>query len=250
MKVDIRRHVLADDLQRWPVRSKNINWAVPEAMMAFLGAQSVAFLWSGYLSSIIWGDEIPPAAEQAAWTIPAISIGLWAGYLLFPMFMNRVTRSGPMIDFDLRISPAQVGVAAAIGVAVQLVVLPLIYFPILQVFDGDPGQSARELAATVDTPLEILFFFGSAVVIAPFVEEWFFRGMLLPALARRFNPLIGIIGSSLLFMLIHIRPIMFPGIFVLAVVLALLTMKTERLAPAIVAHMAFNCVTAVSLVYF
>lgn len=232
------------------MQSQNIKWGVPEAMLAFFGAQSLQILWFSGAASLLWDGEIPDTENRAAWTIWALSFGLWAGYLLGPIFMNRVTGSGPMIDFNLQVPIRLVGIAAVIGVVVQLVVLPALYFPILRLVEADPGESAKELAATVDTPLEILFFFGSAIVIAPFVEEWFYRGMLLPALARRFNPVVGIIGSSALFTLVHIRPIMFPGIFVLGVILAVLTMKTERLAPAIVTHMAFNAVTAISLIYF
>lgn len=232
------------------MQSDGIKWGVPEAMLAFLGAQSLQILWFSGAASLLWDGEVPDTESRAAWTIWVLSIGLWAGYFLGPIFMNRVTGSGPMVDFNLQISPKTVAIAAAIGVVMQLAVLPVLYTPLLRLVEADPGASARELAATVDSPAEIFFFFGAAIVIAPFVEEWFYRGMLLPALARRFNPLVGILGSSALFTLVHIRPIMFPGIFALAVVLAVMTMKTQRLAPAIVTHMGFNAVTAISLIYF
>ncbi len=250
VSLDIKQQLSSQDWRNWPVQSENIKWGAAEAILAFLGAQSLQILWFSGAASLLWDGDIPDIASRAAWTTWVLSLGLWAGYFFGPIFMNRVTGSGPMIDFRLRISARWVAIAALIGVAIQLLVLPVLYFPLLRLVDADPGESARELAAAVDTPLEILVFFGSAVIIAPFVEEWFYRGMLLPALARRFNPIVGILGSSVLFMLVHIRPIMFPGIFALAVILALMTMKTQRLAPAIVTHMAFNGVTAVSLVYF
>ena len=249
MSLNFRTLLTEQDWRRWPVQSDQIHWGVPEAMLAFFGAQSLQILWFGGAASVLWDGEIPPTEERGAWTIWVLSIGLWAGYLLGPVFMNRVTGSGPMIDFNLRVPGRLIAIAAAVGAAVQLLVLPVLYFPILRLVDADPGASARELAATVDTPLETFFFFGSAVVIAPFVEEWFYRGMLLPALARRFNPAVGIIGSSALFALVHVRPITFPGIFVLGVILAVMTMWTRRLAPAILAHMGFNFVTAFNLVF-
>lgn len=247
---NLSQQLRSDDWRQWPVQSDRIQWGVPEAMLVFLGAQSLQVLWFGGAASLLWDGEIPPTEERGAWTIWALSFGLWAGYLLGPMFMNRVTGSGPMVDFGLSVTARGVAIAAAIGAAVQLLVLPAIYTPLLRLVDADPGAAARELAATVDTPTEIFFFMGAAVVIAPVVEEWFYRGMLLPALARRFNPAVGIIGSSVLFTLVHIRPIMFPGIFALAIVLAIMTMKTRRLAPAIIAHMGFNAVTATTLVFF
>lgn len=250
VSLDIKQQLRSQDWRTWPVQSESIRWGMPEALLAFLGAQSLQILWFTGAASLLWGGDIPDTESRAPWTTWFLSFGLWAGYFLGPIFMNRVTGSGKMIDFNLRVPAKWLVIAAAIGAAIQLVVLPVLYFPLLRLVDADPGQTARELAATVDTPLEILIFFGSAVIVAPFVEEWFYRGMLLPALARRFNPAVGILGSSALFALVHIRPILFPGIFTLAVVLAVMTMKTKRLAPAIVTHMAFNAVTATSLVYF
>jgi membrane protease YdiL (CAAX protease family) len=249
VSLDIKQQLTSVDWRRWPVQSDGIKWGMPEALLAFLGAQSLQILWFSGAAALLWGGEIPDTESRAPWTTWLLSIGLWAGYFFGPIFMNRVTGSGKMIDFDLRVPVKWLVAAAAIGAAIQLLVLPVLYFPLLRLVEADPGETARELAATVDTPLEILIFFGSAVIIAPFVEEWFYRGMLLPALARRFNPIVGILGSSALFTLVHIRPILFPGIFVLAVVLAVMTMKTQRLAPAIATHMAFNAVTAFSLVY-
>ncbi|MEM7321981.1 MAG: CPBP family intramembrane glutamic endopeptidase [Actinomycetota bacterium] len=246
----VGRHLGGEDWREWPVQSDRIQWGVAEAALVFFGAQSLQVLWFGGAASLLWGGDIPETAERGAWTIWVLSFGLWVGYFLGPILMNRVTGSGPMVDFHLSISARGVAIAAAIGAAVQLLVLPALYFPLLRLVDSDPGEAARELAATVDTPLEIFFFFGAAIVLAPIVEEWFYRGMLLPALARRFNPTVGILGSSVVFTLVHIRPILFPGIFALAIVLAVMTMKTRRLAPAIITHMAFNAVTAISLVYF
>ncbi|MEM7272302.1 MAG: CPBP family intramembrane glutamic endopeptidase [Actinomycetota bacterium] len=227
-----------------------IGWGLAEAVLAFLAAQSFSIIGFGIASRLIYGDDgVPPLAERETWTIWALSAGLWLGYLIGPWFFTRVTGGGPMIEHSLRISPRQGLVAVVLGVVSQLAVLPVLYWPILRFVDEQPGDFAEELAARADGLVGGLFLFGAAAVIAPIVEEWFYRGMLLPALARRFGTIAGVLGSTVLFTLVH-RPISYPGIFFFGLVLAGIRVATGRLAPAIVAHMAFNTVTVIALLFF
>jgi membrane protease YdiL (CAAX protease family) len=46
-----------------------------------------------------------------------------------------------------------------------------------------------------------------AVGIAPVVEEWLFRGVLLQGLAARLGPMLGIMMTALLYSLLHLPPV-------------------------------------------
>jgi membrane protease YdiL (CAAX protease family) len=216
-----------------------------------LAAQVFAILWAGAALSLIYDiDDLPSAAERPIWSILVLNLGLWIGYVAAPFVVRSVTGSGRLVDFDLRVGAAQAGFAALLGVVAQLALLPALYWVVLKFVSGDPGRSAEDLLDRVDGPIDVVLLVLAVVVIAPVVEEWFYRGMLLPALARRFGPLAGAIGSSAVFALVHQEPILLPGLFGLALLLAWLTMRTARIGPAIVAHMAFNATTVVQLLVF
>lgn len=79
-----------------------------------------------------------------------------------------------------------------------------------------------------------------AVVLAPIAEEIVFRGVLLPALRQRWGTGVAIAGSSAVFALMHITPVAILPIFLLALVLGYLFVRTRSLLVCIAAHALFN----------
>lgn len=117
------------------------------------------------------------------------------------------------------------------------------------------------LGADKPTPLEELINSSAAtrytiailaVLSAPFVEEFIYRGVLYGALHK----LIGAIGSSVvvlgLFTVIHVpqyRPNygVIAAIGVLSVALTVIRAYTGRLLPCIVIHLIFNSITSIRI---
>ncbi len=120
-----------------------------------------------------------------------------------------------------------------------------------------PNQLDQFQFVLTEGPLAFALLLIAASVIAPFVEELFFRGFLF-GLYRRRQPLwVAYIASSVLFTIVHLEPIrMNPsqmaglsvGIFMLALMLAWLYQHTGALYPSIVAH-AVNNATGLILFY-
>jgi uncharacterized protein len=232
----------------WPRPGERVNWGVGAAIAAFFGAQLLAGLWASLVVSLRYGSGTLPAIElRPLWLLPVLAVGLWAGYLGGPVLVNRLTDSGPLVDFDLHVSPRQAVGAALAGIGAQLIALPALYWLILRVVDGDPGASAEALVDRVDGGLDVALLVLAVVVMAPLAEEWFYRGMLFSAVSRRFGVPAGAVGSSLVFAAVHQELILLPGLFLFALVLAALTASTGRIGVAIVAHMAFNATTVVQL---
>ncbi|MEL6983835.1 MAG: type II CAAX endopeptidase family protein [Actinomycetota bacterium] len=247
----LRSVLTNDEGVTWPRSDAHVRWGVGAAVACFFAAQLLATLWVGATINPLFGDEgLPPLDERPLWALPVLSVGLWVGYLFGPGLINRLTNSGPMVDFDLRINRNQFVAAAMLGIVVQLLVLPPLYWVIGLVVDADPGATATSLVDRADDPLSIALLVFSVVVMAPLAEEWFYRGMLLSALVRRIGAVGGAVGSSVVFAVIHLEPILYPGLFVFALVLAWLTLRTGRLGVAIVAHLAFNATTVVQLLVF
>ena len=87
------------------------------------------------------------------------------------------------------------------------------------------------------------------VVLAPLIEEPFFRGLLQGSLDRVIRPWPSLIATSVIFALVHtIADGWSVTLVVTMLVYALLagyaTQQTKRLAPAIIGHAAFNGLAA------
>ena len=91
--------------------------------------------------------------------------------------------------------------------------------------------------AELSYPL-ILFIAGA--VIAPLVEELFFRGFVFAGLRTRYGWQRAALISALLFALIHLQPTAFLPIFLLGLIFAVLYQYSGSLWPAILMHFATN----------
>ena len=98
----------------------------------------------------------------------------------------------------------------------------------------------------------------TAIALAPaFFEEVLFRGIVLPALAPARWPAAAVIGSALLFGLIHVDPstrgaaafYRVPFAFAVGIGLGLLRIGTGALLPSILAHALLNTMTFVAAPY-
>jgi membrane protease YdiL (CAAX protease family) len=81
-----------------------------------------------------------------------------------------------------------------------------------------------------------------AVILAPVTEEMIFRGVLLPAFAHRWGVTAAVAGSSLVFSVIHLTPVALPALFLFALLLGTLFVRTRSLWVCIVSHALFNAI--------
>ena len=83
-------------------------------------------------------------------------------------------------------------------------------------------------------------FFLPSVLLAPVVEEVFFRGVLCEGLARRYGSAIGVGGSALLFALAHGCWVMIPGCLLFGLLMGMLQRRTRSILPGITVHLLNN----------
>ena len=84
----------------------------------------------------------------------------------------------------------------------------------------------------------ITFIFTHAL-IAPLIEELTFRGIILPNLAQKYNPLIAIMITSVLFTLIHPSN-RYLDVFIFSILVAWITLKTSHIIYAFMIHAGYN----------
>ena len=86
---------------------------------------------------------------------------------------------------------------------------------------------------------------GFGVLVAPFCEELFFRGLLFPVLRQRLGMTAALLLTSALFALIHASQLgrswaAVSVLFVVGIVLTLVRAKTDSLASSVLVHSGYN----------
>jgi membrane protease YdiL (CAAX protease family) len=114
--------------------------------------------------------------------------------------------------------------------ALRLVEGPVQTHPILETV-----QQTRD-------PWTLLVLLVQAVVVAPVVEEFLYRGVLLAALVRGAGAIAGLVVSSVLFALVHApaEPQAVVPLFFLGMALAYAAYRTRSLVAPVLAHALFN----------
>lgn len=223
------------------------NWGLGEVALGILLSQALALVASvavygaaGWTSS----DEVP------LWAGALLQIPLWAGWMVAVVVAGR-KGNGAVADFGIRARPLDVPVGIVLGVVLQLVVLPLLYLPLLQLLGrttDDLSAPARNLTDKADGTAGWIVLALIVVVGAPVFEEIFYRGLLLSALRKRgLHDAVACLLSGAVFAAMHFQGLQFAGLFVLGTILSVLVVRTDRLGPAILTHAGFNATTVVTL---
>lgn len=90
----------------------------------------------------------------------------------------------------------------------------------------------------IDTMFMIVISFISSVIIAPMVEEFIFRGILMGRLYNKYGMGKSIIFSSIIFFFMHLN--INPMLLLLGISCAILVYKYKSLIPSIVLHACNN----------
>lgn len=155
---------------------------------------------------------------------------------------GRPSTAAQRIGLSFRMSDL---VGVPLGVAVQVVALPALYWPLRQVFPDafsldDVERRARELYDGTSAGSGIILLVLVVVVGAPLVEEIVYRGLLQGSSVARWGRTWGLWSVAVWFALVHFQPVEIPGLLAVALVFGWLRDRTGRLGASILTHMAFN----------
>ena len=136
-----------------------------------------------------------------------------------------------------------IGVALALG-----------YLAIASVFvPPGPDLPRGPLAEMATTPgLSQLSWIFIAVIVAPPLEEFLFRGVLFSGFARSWGQSIAALLVTALFVVIHLPETVYywpamVAVLSLGVAALLIRMRSESLGPAITLHLAYNLVLVITV---
>ncbi len=194
-------------------------------------------------------NALERAANPPAWANAISLLGLWIGFAAAIYFAHREGHLRALPD-QWRPRPSD-ALYILLGVACQYAI-ELAYYPFhLKSFN----KPENHLFKAAHGPGFVLIALMTTL-LAPFFEEWLFRGVLFRTLAegltsvsRRTAVVTGVVTSAVLFGLAHGEPLQFAGLAALGAVLAVLVYRTKRLVPSYVTHASFNATAVVALIH-
>lgn len=211
-----------------------------------------AFAWAAawVLGGVVFGAialTVMGADTEGTLTIDELTVtavvswGTFAGALY--LVSVRVGTGDLIADYRVAFRPIDL-LAVPAGVVTQLVVIPALYIPLQELWpntfsDERLEERATELAEQASGGTVVLLIVVVAVG-APIFEELVYRGLLQRSLCLPLGRAWGLVAASAWFSLIHLTPVEYPGLFVAGLVFGAGLALTDRLGPAMLAHLAFN----------
>jgi CAAX protease family protein len=177
-------------------------------------------------------------------TLFAAVAATWAAFLVGIYVASKRSGSGDVrVDVGMRARLIDV-IGVPIGVLTQLVLVPLLYLPLRQVWpdtfaDKKLSETADKLANRASGGTMVLLVL-MVCVGAPIVEEIVYRGFLQCSFSARTSQVVAWLVVAAWFTIIHFRPVEYPGLFAFALVTGACLMFTDRIGMSWATHIAFN----------
>lgn len=232
---------MSSPLRSTALRAAGSRVDVPIAVFAWLVAWIVGQLVALTIVAVAGYSDVNDAP---IWLLFVSQLVVWAMFLLAMVLASRQAGSGRFIpDYQVRLKPLDV-LGVPMGVLTQLVVVPLVYLPLERIWEGTftdekLSENAKELVDRASGSSMVLLVL-MVCVGAPIIEELVYRGLLMGSFAARFNHTPALVASAVLFSLIHLRPVEYPGLFVVGMVCGAAMLLTGRIGSAVACHVGFN----------
>jgi membrane protease YdiL (CAAX protease family) len=194
------------------------------------------------------------ASDADRITLPGVFaavVGGWIAYAGTPYVVSRHLPGGLAQQMGFQFNwRTDIWRGLLLGIAGQVLVA-LIYLPLHVLAPGvvdDLDAPAKQLTDTITSWRWVVFGFF-VVVISPICEELFFRGLTLRAISSRWGNVAGIVGSGLVFGLIHFEYVQTVALVAFGILLAVRATKTGRIGETIIGHATFNLITVLALLF-
>ncbi|MEB2334543.1 MAG: type II CAAX endopeptidase family protein [Anaerolineaceae bacterium] len=99
------------------------------------------------------------------------------------------------------------------------------------------GEAMMKMFSELKSPV---WLFATAVIVAPLVEEIFFRGFLFQGFRQRYGWIAALLLSSGIFAAAHLDPVSFIPTFILGAVLGYVYHRSNSLWPSVILHLLNN----------
>lgn len=221
------------------------RWTFVDFVLVVLGGLAGAMVLG--VAGALFGDI------ESDTTVVLSIIGQYVGHLGVLFLIARSRQMGAdSLGFEIEPRDSRY---LGLGVVLQIV-LVIVFIPLQNLLlpEGGNAQDVADVLEQLASPAARITAVLVSTFVAPLTEELLFRGLLLRSLVGRSRRAV-ILITALVFSLFHLLGVaslgagvlVFGQIFLVGVVLAYITLKTNRLGPAIFIHSGFNLVAAVVL---
>jgi membrane protease YdiL (CAAX protease family) len=198
-------------------------------------------VWLGLGFLALWWVVILALSLFARLSTVSVDPGLWVGLgelvFLLPVWWLTVRK----YRVDWRALGLRGFQAAMVGLGCGLLVFSFVfnffYGSVLALFGLRAQVNLVPILAQLSSPWLLML---AGVVVAPLVEELFFRGFVFAGLRPRYGWPKAAAISSALFALLHLQPLAILPIFLLGYIFAFLYQRSRSLWPAILMHVLMN----------
>lgn len=218
-------HVVVQNQETQPTL---VPWTTRDV---WLGAAALGLWW--VLFVVVAG-----LAELLEWDVnPGLFIGFAELVLLLPVWRLAVRKYG--VGWEaLGLREFKGGfVGLGCGLMIVSFVFNAVYGAFLGLFDLEVQPDLIPVFAELDSPWWLLI---SGVMVAPVVEEIYFRGFVFAGLRTQYTWRKAAAISSALFALVHFQPAAVIPIFLLGYIFAYLCYRSNSIVPGILMHTTSN----------
>jgi uncharacterized protein len=234
-----------------PQLSHTPRWGLGDALLAFVlsfvGAAIVGWIAIVASGTKIGSDgKIPVTAPVLLGAI----VGQYGGWLAWMYAASRIKGYGSLrADFGFVVRPLEDWPMIPLGLGLEIVAA-IALLPISRLVNHTPQNVVHELDTAHGAKLALLVV--TALVIAPVVEELFFRGLLLRSLQRRVSAPYAVALSALAFGLAHVvldfgSGVVLPALVALGMISGIFAVRTGNLSRSILLHIGFNLLAVLAV---
>ena len=168
--------------------------------------------------------------------------------LLYIHVDGSLSRTKEMFHFGSKKRVAILIIAIPVVVTIIDWILVIIYGVIFLGLFGEPSVFT-DLGTTWESGwIDVALLMIAVAIVTPIAEELMFRGYILDSIRRIHGDWPAIIGSAILFGLVHINPFLVGQAFIGGVIYGWIRIRTGSLLPSIACHMMWN-IMALSVTY-
>ena len=221
---------------------QNFNYMSKIILLTFF------MLLSSTILQLIGINIIPQCTHLIVFNIFTIFIS----YFIVAFFYYKIGKR--KIDYkklfgEASLSKAMIGIATGMGIFLFQQLSYLIFIPT----NTTVGSNVQTLQS-----IPVLFMVLFAVVLAPIVEELFFRGFFYEITNKQINSYVYYIGTASLFALLHLQNLNSPMyaiynlfiVFISGLVFGVVYRKTNWIGTNIIAHATANGIVIFLLIIF
>jgi membrane protease YdiL (CAAX protease family) len=170
------------------------------------------------------------------------------GLMLLPAAVMVLTARRRGVSFAAAVGMRRFPVGRTLGLSALLVVGGFATTAAYVVVASALGVAVKGNAAALATgfrtgPGEMLIAFVLVGVVAPFVEEVTFRGIVFPSMNASWGTTPALLVSGAAFGIVHLQPTIAVPLALIGIALAAIFLRTRSLWSAIIAHCVFNSVS-------